>query len=397
MKDRIVKTWDQVHLPDSADARIRAALLRGPEKSRGRPRLHLAAMMAALVFILSTVVLASTLDRIWLTVEPIDVESGSSGSYLVSFRPTDAAPIDLGSWYPQWLPKGFEEYYVGSDELGIRTLIFEKDEDYICLTYGKASADRNWLVTGVDEVEQCTVEDRNAVLLTRTGAGDGYEHRRTLGNQGVTIPLGTPDQILLWDDGERGVGFILDYVGGGKCDLIRIAESVALMKEAPQISYANRVQAALRKLGDYQPGYLPEGFVQEGVYGLPSNPLMNPEEYGYVHRVYVDEEFYRLELYYEYIPKHEGTRVWETRGEYIFEPRSIGDIYGRLVLDADGKPVVLFWQQTDENGIKLQFTLKADRLTAEELVEVAEGIICVQSANTDRLDLSNRHPMGYNP
>lgn len=395
MKDRIVEAWDQVQLSDAARIRIQESLAREPKAPRHPPRFQMAAVMAVLVFILSTVVVASTLDRIWLTVEPISLEEGAQGSYLVSFRPTDDAPIDLGNWYPQWLPEGFEEYYVGSDEYGIRTIIFENDEEFICLTYGKANANRNWLVRGVDEVTEGKVGERSAILLTRTGDGDGVEQRRTLGNQGVSIPLGTPDQILLWDDGERGVGFILDYVGGGECDLIRIAESMALMKEAPQVSYANYILAAIRKLGDYQLGYIPEGFVLEGVYGTPAYPLMNPEIYGYVHRVYVDQEFYRLELYYEFIPLHEGTRGWDAKGEYTYEDVKIGSIYGRLVLV--GEQMAVFWQQTDENGIKLQFTVKADRLSREELLKVAESVYCAHTANTDKLNISSRYPAGYNP
>lgn len=386
MKKIVQETWNQVELTGEAEERIRRALAQGNPISFPKRRIRLAVIAAVIcVLALTTAAVAATIARISMDVRSVQVEE-SGDTYTVAFKPTDAEPINLGDWYPDALPEGLELKYVSSGESGMRLLYFSGEEEFFLFGYAKANEERTFQVQHVDSVEWLDVGNVKGCLFTRMG-GEQFQDSAILLTPEKAVTKnhkGVRQQILFWTDEDRGIGFVLNYVGEGDYDLTAIARSVAETAEPLAYTFQIGAEAAVRKLGDYQPGWLPEGYSLSGEYGETCNPLMSPDWYGYVHRVYRNEDYYELHLYYEYIPKGEMSQV--ILNAQSCHPVLIGQIQGSVLEAGDGTALGIVWEQTDEFGIALTFTVCADDWSEEELLAFAQSVYCAQEANTDRFE-----------
>lgn len=330
------------------------------ETPEARPRAHRPArlglriaVIAALVALL-VVTAGAALLRGSLELSPIQIENGRDG-YVVSFRATDDQPVEMESWYPDWLPEGMEMYWSTTNEWGYQTLQFRGQEEYFALSYGKMGQLPDKTLTSVRELEAITI-----------GTCPGY-----------WIVDMAP--LLVWADQQRGIAFWLVAVNLSQDTMIAIAESVAPTDYIPG-RYQYEADAARVKLGDYDLQHLPQGYGLYQIYGAPCNPISFPANYGYVHKVYRDVQYYELHLYYEHTSLFEPSRVELPHGS-----RLEIDLRGQtawLICDDLGNPCAVSWEQTDPNGIRLLFTLKADHLTRKDLLEAAESLVCVTQADT---------------
>ncbi len=311
----------------------------------------IAALIAALVVTAGAVLLRGSLE-----LSPIQVENGREG-YVVSFRATDDQPVRMESWYPQWLPDGMEMTWSTTDELGYQVLSFQSEAQFFSLAYGKMGQIPDKTLSSVREIEAVTI-----------GACPGYW-------------IVDANPTLVWADQQLGIAFWLIGAGANidRETMVTIAESVAPTDYIPG-RYQYEADAARVKLGDYTLRDLPPGYVLYQTYGSPCNPIGYPADYGYVHKVYRNGQYYSLHLYYEHTSIFEPSRVELPSGTR--QEITLGGWNAWLIHDDLGNPCAVSWELTDSNGIRLLITVKADCLTREELLNTAGSLICLTPANT---------------
>lgn len=324
---------------------------------RQRGRAWVRAALLAAVLLLLALTAGAALLRGSLDISPIQIQTGETG-YVISFRATDDLPVELGSWYPTWLPEDMEMYMSTTDEAGYQVLLFRGQERmrYFSLSYAKMGCLPEECLTSVRSLEAVSVGDC----------------------PGYWIVDKTP--ILLWADRERGIVFRIMTVNLERETIMRIAESVSPTDYIPG-RYQYEADAAQIKLGDYELTCLPDGYELWRVYGATCNPLINPRTYGYVHKLYQDDACYELHLYYEYTSLFEPSRVELPQGSR--EEITLMGQPAWLIFDQWDQPCAVSWEHTDSGGIRLLFTVKADHLSRERLLDAAGSLVCVTEANTD--------------
>lgn len=328
------------------------------------PRLHhplrtglrvalIAALIGALVITAGAVIFRGSLE-----LAPLQIENERDG-YVISFRATDNQPVVMESWYPQWLPDGMEMYWSTSDEYGYQVLHFRNETQGFDLAYGKMGQLPDKTLTNVKVLEEITI-----------GSCSGFW-------------ILDMNPILVWADQHRGIAFWLIGANLDKDTMLTIAKSLAPTDYIPG-RYQYEADAARVKLGDYDLQHLPEGYELYQIYGTPCNPISYPSDYGYVHKVYRNDQYYELHLYYEHISIFESSRVELPQG--TTQQVNLNGQSVWLTCDIDGTLCAVSWAQTDSHGIQLLFTLKADHLTRPELLETASSLICTTEADTAHFD-----------
>lgn len=340
------------------------------------------ALVAVLMSLMAISAFGVTRGRAEIVVTPTD-----NGS-VVRFQSLDIWPVEESDWYPQIIPAGYEEKWIGSYENHSRAMTFADEEDgKLMLTYGPARYMPGYTIDGVADGE-----------FIRVGK---HEARKfSIATEQIRYASGKPESVqiysewLFWVDGDHKLGFVLRYVAAEKLDLISIAESIVQV-DTLEATFQIDADAAVRKLGDYSPEWMPDGYFYVITYGNPINPLMNTNYPGYVHRVYRNEQNYQVHLFYEYIPSH----LTSTASAII----SIGVDMMEESIDLNGTPatycetpwgaaLAVIWQREDTEGIPLTFTLYSDGISSTEsiskddLIRMAESIVMIAAADTSHFE-----------
>ena len=370
MKCNYWSAYDQIKLPDAASDRIRRALelrcshtekeARFMRKTGRRLSTLAIAVIVAAVLCVGAAAAAVALSRVNMNVTEINeanIEDGTEQSACdITFEAADSDYIDLGTWYPQSIPDGFEETFISDGQCGIQNIDFENaDGDLLGLCYQKAGSNADIELENVVERQDVTVNGETGILYI-SGSGE------------------KTNELLVWTDSERGIGFDVSYYGSADVDLVAFADSVTEQDEPLTPTNAGEKDKALAELGDYAPADLPDGYSLENTYGYPTED--GGGWYGYVNKVFSNAGHEEIHLYYETLDgaDFENTCVAgyrDSEGEYTCTDLTVNGQSACLIETADGAPHCLLWTNADES---LSFSLSADGLTGDQLIQVAQSV-----------------------
>lgn len=336
-------------------------------------------LVAALISLMTVTITAATRGMAKIVVTPTDT------GYMVGFANLDIKPPEHSDWYPQSLPAGYEEKYVSSNEQHFRSITFMDGEDgKLMFTYGPAGYIPDYTIEGSASSERTRVGRFDARMFSTVTEQTDYI-------DGKAVSVQVYDEWLFWVDGERKLGFVLRYAAVEKLDLISIAESV-IQVEQLEATYQYTADAAVVKLGDYRPGWMPEGYEYVITYGDPINPLLSPDYPGHVHRVYRNEWNYEVHLFYEYIPVYRSSRAGVVMGNLIQEAIDLNGTPATYYETPWGAAYAIVWQRQDVERIPLTFTLYSDGISStesiskEDLIRMAESITMIMAADTSHFE-----------
>ncbi len=182
--------------------------------------------------------------------------------------------IALPDYYPQQIPEGYTLTFVSNDAPLQERVIYYENEAGDRITY--------WLIVGNPgtSIEIYGIEQKIGVKVN--------------GLPGILYDQKGGMRTLAWIDEKQGYGFAL-RAEEDAVDLLAMAESTA-EGEPLKPTHNDKTLQALEELGDFSPGYLPEGFEEYAVAGYP---LMEGSWYSYVRKWYVNREENKL-IYFEY-------------------------------------------------------------------------------------------------
>ena len=388
MNENFNNAWKKIELSETASERIKNAIESGNKEipvKKHRPKFLLVAAMIALS--ISVVAVAAELSKINMNVRGMEID-GRNGDYVIEFTSMDNNPVELGYWYPEAIPEEYEVSFDDGTFLGKRTVIFKKNEnDFFTFAFFKTEYKKSFDAKNVKSVEKCKVGEAEGYIFTFPMEPDYSEHRVPVNQEDLYIKYSLPETAIVWTDAEKGIGFILDYVGEEDYDIIAIAESVAEIEAPEENSYYIYYQAALRKLGDYQPGYLPEGYSETQTAGMPASIGCSGDYYGFVYRLYENPEFYDITLIYEFIPYSEDWRAFYNSFD-INEDKTvfIGETEARFINYDGNRRIGLIWEEKvwEDRSVMLTFTLTANGVSEDELLKIAENMTCVSEADSKK-------------
>lgn len=352
MLENYIKAMDSLQLSPEADALIRQTLAAAccEQTQEVKPMRHhkkklSALMIAAIVAVclLAGTALAAALSRVDMNVTDWSFFHSDDQKHIsIEFDHTDEDYIELGHWYPQSLPEGFEESFVSEIMSGGQNIHFENEAgDFLGLYCQIAGAANDSSLEGDFTIEDVDINGAPGQLFTDNAPADAAYY-----------------MVIFWTAPEQGVGFHLEYLGNEEIDLVAIAESVTQIDEAqaPTPTYANKKYEALEELGDYMPT-IPEGYELYEFTGCPTD--MGGGWYGYVRRHWQNEAHDAIHFCYEtFSPAPDA-------GEIDF------DTYEEALAKAEAGESSIDWTDPE---LGLTFFLSADALSAEQLIALAESI-----------------------
>lgn len=281
MIEKYRSTMDQISLSDAADRRILDALLHAADKEvvpmKKETKKHLSrAAFAALAAAAALLLTAAG----WMVVSRVRTRIDTWGEYAqVDFQRTDEDYIELGSWYPEAIPEGYENTFISDTQMGTQRLVFTNAEGLsFDLVVQKAGPGGEMVMT---PVSQETVDIGGAQGTLYRCAGDG----------------GGEYQVLAWANEERGLGFFMSSEDMA-LDLPAIARSVKPQAQALTPTNAGKLEEARVQFGDYRPTALPAGYEQSDAAGVP---VPEGSWYGYVRYWYTDKA-QNATIYFTYEP-----------------------------------------------------------------------------------------------
>lgn len=302
-------------------------------------------MIAAIVAVclLAGTAMAVALSRVDMNVTDLSFFHGDGQKHIsIDFAPTDKDYVELGHWYPQSLPEGFEESFVSEIMSGFQNIHFENEAgDFLGLRCQAAGAANNSYFEGDFTIEDVDINGAAGQLfIDNTPVDTAYS------------------MLLFWTAPEQGVGFQLEYMGNEEIDLTAIAKSVTRIDDAdaPIPTYANKKYEALEELGDYMP-VLPEGYELYEFTGSPTD--MGGGWYGYVRRHWQNDAHEVIHFCYEtFSPAPDA-------GEIFF------NTYEEALAMAAAGERSLNWTDPE---LGLSFFLSADAMSSDQLIALAESI-----------------------
>lgn len=277
-------------------------------------------------------------------------EQVSEGTYEVEldFQRTGDAYIEMGAYYPQEIPEGYQLSFVSDPAMGMQNLVYENaaGEKAFRFIMQLGSDGGQVILDQIQKEEQVTIHGCPGTLYYHEG--------------------GT--QTVVWQDEAQGFGFVLLGNEPG-LDMRAIAESVG-PGEPLTPTLAEGYDTALSQLGDYRVTALPDGFRQ-------TNFMASPLEdgggwYAYVRRWYGDKVSIDNTIYFEYEHfKLESDTSGENTPETIIEywgggePKTILGMPGGV---QDGRIIWVDWDA------QVVFSLSASNRTSQELLALAESV-----------------------
>lgn len=264
--------------------------------------------------------------------------------------------IALPNYYPQQIPEGYTITFVSNDAPLQQRVIYYENEAGHRITY--------WLIVGNPgtSIEIYGIEQKIGVKVNGL-PGILYEQKGDM-------------RTLAWIDEKQGYGFAL-RAEDEAVDLLAMAQSTA-EGEPLKPTHNDKTLQALEELGDFSPGYLPEGFEEYAVAGYP---LMEGSWYSYVRKWYVNREENKL-IYFEYETYKLPNGAWagseaktasaafipgyqSSKGKIPHEEIEVDGMFG-LMTDED-----ITWADTKKDHV---FHLYSEDVFPEELLKVAQSI-----------------------
>lgn len=336
-------------------------------------------LAAAVISLLTISAIGSVMGSAEIRVTPH--EDGC----MVMFLNRSMGPVEQVDWYPLALPEGYSVSMIDSNEHHFRSIAFEDGDDgKLRLTYGPARYMPGYVVEGTSEGVHTKVGGDQALLFTTVTPATDY-------STGAPMEIQVHAGWLFWFDEESKHSFVLRYAAKEELDLVAIAESVT-PTDPLVFTYKSFADAAVVKMGDYQPMWLPDGYRLVDTYGFPTSANYGVTERGYVHRLYRNAENYEVHLYYEYIPRRHTSNVSELHGAEPMEQIDLNGIPAQYYETEWGVPLAVVWEREDAENFPLTFTLYSDGLSTaqsiskEDLIRMAEQITLVAEADTTHFE-----------
>lgn len=275
----------------------------------------------------------------------------------ISFDESHDVFIELGPWYPHEIPEEYSMTFVSFGAPLQKQNITYKNGSGGMIEYGIFIADPASSVKLYDIIRKIAVD---------INGQEGFLYEQADGNR-----------ALVWSNADRGFGFSLQ-TKDPDVDLIAMAKSTA--EGEPLIpTYAPEIDKALTELGDYIPEYLPDGFEEQGVLGLPMSH--GTDWFSYVHRYYINKientriffsyETYRIEKNSGYTDDAKTICSFTIPGCNILEGVLVGTevkINGMYGLAAEHD---VAWADSENHVI---YHLYSKDISGEELLKIAQSI-----------------------
>ena len=272
----------------------------------------------------------------------------------INFDEVQDVFIELGSYYPQEIPEGYEMVFV-SDALYQQQYIAYEDDagngiDYMIYIPDEAS-----------NVEIYDIASKSTVIIQ---GHEGFLYEETNGYR-----------TLVWTDGRQGYGFKL-RTGDLNVDLLAMARSVGA-GEFLTHSRVDKTEEAVLDLGNFSPTYLPVGFEEKGMLGSPIAD--GGGWYSYVRKWYVNKAE-NTSIYFEYETCHSATEKGNAhdaktvcayfipgyeRGVAVYEEVEINGLFGLATEEH------IVWADPEAHKV---YHLTSEDITGEELLKVACSI-----------------------
>lgn len=315
----------------------------------------IAAVITLMLFLMGSAIAAMVVLR----VDDVKVGTQSGETFEgeeVKFEAVHDTFVELGAYYPQQIPDGYAMTFVSEGSpLNNQRIDYENDSGSM-ISY--------WIFVGdpASSVEIYGIVSKTDVDIS--------------GNAGILYEQEENRRTLVWTDDGLGYGFAL-RTDDTAADLLAMAKSTA-EGEALVPTRSDAIADALEELGDFSPGYLPEGFEEQGVLG---SPLDEDGWYSYVHKTYVNKAE-NTNIYFAY-----ETYVIAEENGYTDDARTICSFHipGCNILDGvvSGEEIEIngLYGLAAENDIAwadpekhVVYYLHSEDVGGEELLRVAQSI-----------------------
>ena len=281
------------------------------------------------------------------TVSPYEVE--------IDYRRTGSEYLELGDYYPQQLPEGYQCSFISDKVMGFQRLVYEN-------AAGEFAFDLT-MELGSEGLQK-TIADVLSEEAVTVGSCPGTLYYCQSGSRSLT-----------WYDEAAGVGFFMEATDES-VDILAIAQSVA-PGEPLTPTRAAGAQKALEELGDYRITGLPENYSQTDL--MASSMEDGDGWYAYVRRWYGDRVSTDSTVFFGYEhftlvsdkPMEHETAPVENTPETILEYQGGGEpttIQGMPAAIADGRVTWVDWDA------QVVFSILADQLSQEELIALAQSV-----------------------
>lgn len=273
----------------------------------------------------------------------------------VYFEEVQDTFMELDSVYPQQIPEGYHITFVSEGApYQSQEIVFSND----------AGQEIRFMICIGSPASVVEIYDILEKTEVKINGQEGFLYQQT-GNY----------RTLVWIDKTMGFGFSL-RTGDSSVDLIAMAESTAKGEYLTPTRSESTI-LAMAELGDFQPGYLPEGFVEQGTLGSPL--AEGGGWYSYVRKWFVNREenkrvFFEYESYR--VVTENGFSYDPTSACATFMPRNpMGEIIGEKT-EINGLPGYMLeeeiaWADPDRHIV---YHLYSEDVTGEALLEVAKSI-----------------------
>ena len=274
----------------------------------------------------------------------------------INFDEVQDVYIELGSYYPQFIPEGYELTFV-SDTAYRHQMIRYEDVD------GRTIRFTIYLPQEAAGTEIYDIIRKTDVLIN--------------GNAGILYEQSNGRRTVVWTDATQGFGFEL-YTSDGNVDILAMARSTA-EGEPLKPSRAHKTVEAIAELGDFSPSYLPDGFEEENVMGSPiadGGGWYSCVRKWYVNkaentRIYFEYETYAIVTEDGYTDDARTVCSFFIPGYYILKDIVVGEeveINGMFGI-ATGNHIA--WADPETHRV---FHLTSEDIIGEELLNVAQSI-----------------------
>ena len=273
----------------------------------------------------------------------------------ISFDEVYDVFIELGSYYPQEIPAGYSMVFV-SDTVYKEQIIRYENEAGSLINY------TIYVPHMASDIEIYDISVKTDVKIN--------------GHDGILYETKSGNRTLVWIDEKQGYGFRL-HTGDQNVDLIAMAESTS--EGEPLVpSNSHKTVEALEELGDFEPEYLPDGYVENGVLGSPIGD--GGGWYSYVRKWYVNKAE-NTQIYFEYETCHSVTEDGNEhdaktvcsyfipgyeRGTAVYEEVEVNGMYGLATEER------VVWA---DPAVHKVYHLTSQDISGEELLRITQSIV----------------------